>query len=186
MSVKVAQVLEAIEKIAPRRYAEAGDKIGLQLGNPAVAVEKILITLDITDSVVKRAINDGVGMIISHHPLIFSPLKDLREDNPYGIKLAKLIRAGIAVCVAHTNFDSCPGGINDLIASRLGLENISVLDDKRSDNYLKLAVYVPLEAEEAIKEAMFKAGAGHIGNYSDCSFTVDGKASFKPLRCPIV
>ncbi|MEI6285574.1 MAG: Nif3-like dinuclear metal center hexameric protein [Bacillota bacterium] len=128
MAVKIAQVIEAIEKIAPKRFADPEDRIGLHLGNPANNIEKILTTLDVTDEAIDYAISNNVGLIICHHPFIFNPLRDIREDFPLGYKIAKLIRANIAVFSAHTNFDSCVGGINDVLSELFGLTNIKALN----------------------------------------------------------
>ncbi|MFA6074973.1 MAG: Nif3-like dinuclear metal center hexameric protein [Negativicutes bacterium] len=181
MAVKIAQVIEAIEKIAPKRLAAPEDKIGLHLGNPATSVEKILTTLDVTDAVVDYAIQNGVGLIICHHPFIFNSLKNIREDLPQGRKIAKIIRANIAIYSVHTNFDACNGGINDILANKFGLTDIEVLGDERAEKLFKLVVFVPVDALDVVRDAILEAGAGNTGNYSHCTFIATGEGSFKPL-----
>lgn len=181
MGVRVAQVMEAIEKIAPKRIADPHDRIGLHLGDPASNIERMLTTLDVSEEVVDYAIEHGIGMIICHHPFVFNPLKDVREDMPQGRKIARLIRANIAVYSVHTNFDGCSGGINDILARKFGLGDIEILDDDRAEKLFKLVVFVPGEAIDRVREALFSAGAGHIGEYSHCGFVTKGVGSFRPL-----
>ena len=181
MAVKIAQVMEAIEKIAPKRLAAPKDRIGLHLGNPANSIDKILTTLDVTEAVVEYAIANSVGLIICHHPFIFDALKDIREDFPHGRKIAKLIRANIAIYSAHTNFDACSGGINEILAQKFGLTNVEVLDAERAEVLLKLVVFVPGADLEVVREAIITAGAGRLENYSHCSFVSTGEGSFRPL-----
>ena len=127
MAIKIAQVIEAIEKIAPKRLADPEDRIGLHLGNPANNIEKILTTLDVTEAAIDYAISNNIGLIVCHHPFIFNPLRDIREDLPQGYKIAKLIRANIAVFSAHTNFDACAGGINDVLSRLLDQRRLTML-----------------------------------------------------------
>lgn len=181
MSVKCQVIMDAMERIAPRHLAESWDNVGLLVGSPAQNVRKMLVCLDVSEAVVDRAIADGVNMIIAHHPLIFKPLKNLRTDLPQGKLLSKLMQHSIIVFAAHTNLDIVGGGVNDVLADLLELEEVGVLAQTSQENLIKLAVFVPSPQAEDVQAAIAKAGAGHIGNYSHCSFKVAGKGSFLPL-----
>ena len=127
MGVTVKQIVDVMEKIAPSYLAEEWDNIGLLLGGMNDSVETIMVCLDVTESVVNEAINQGVNMIISHHPVIFEGLKSLRSDDGKGRLLHLLIKNNIAVFSAHTNLDKASGGVDDVLAARLGLGNIEPL-----------------------------------------------------------
>lgn len=119
--VKCQMVMDAMERIAPRRLAEEWDNPGLLVGSPLQEVHKILVCLDVSDDVARRAIEMGADMIVSHHPLIFKPLKKLRTDLPLGHRLQMLLKNDIAVLSAHTNLDIAEGGVNDVLAEKIGL-----------------------------------------------------------------
>ena len=123
-AVKCQQVMEALERIAPKRLAEEWDNPGLLLGSPAQEVHKILTCLDVTDEVVAEAASLGADMIVAHHPMIFKGIKKLRTDLPLGARLQKLMVHGIAVAAAHTNLDTAEGGVNDVLAKAIGLTDI--------------------------------------------------------------
>lgn len=131
--VKCQQVMEALERIAPKRLAEEWDNPGLLLGSPAQEVHKILTCLDVTDEVVEEALSLGADMIVAHHPLIFKGIKKLRTDLPLGARLQKLMVHGLAVAAAHTNLDSAQGGVNDVLAEAIGLTDIQPLAGKNEE-----------------------------------------------------
>lgn len=118
-------IMNALERIAPRRLAEDWDNPGLLVGSFAQRVERILIALDVDDAVTQEAIDRRADMIVAHHPAIFRGMKQLRTDLPLGKRLATLLTHGIAVAAAHTNLDVARGGVNDVLAERLGLEKLS-------------------------------------------------------------
>ncbi len=182
MSVACQVIMEAMEKLAPRHLAEKWDNVGLLLGSPAQRVTNVLVTLDITQEVADQAIKDKVDLIISHHPLIFKPLTKLRTDLPQGKILASLLKADIAVYATHTNLDSALGGVNDVLAGKLQLEEIQPLSVSYTEKMYKLVVFVPETHLEVVRRAISEAGAGHVGNYSHCSFTGKGIGSFLPLE----
>ena len=122
--VKCQQVMEALERIAPKRLAEEWDNPGLLVGSPAQEVHKILTCLDVTDEVVAEAVSLGADMIVAHHPMIFKGIKKLRTDLPLGARLQKLMVHGMAVAAAHTNLDTAEGGVNDVLAKAIGLTDI--------------------------------------------------------------
>lgn len=173
-------VIELMERLAPKHYAEPDDKIGLQVGSIRKEISKVLIALDVTHEVVAEAAALGAELIIAHHAVIYRPLAHLQTDTPSGALAAELLRKDIAVYVAHTNLDSADGGMNDWMADALGLEGREVLREAHTDKLYKLAVFVPKDHADAVRNAMFAAGAGWIGHYSHCSFNVEGIGTFLP------
>lgn len=179
--VKCQVVMEALEKIAPRHLAEEWDNVGLLVGSPAQEVHKIIVALDVSETLVDFAVTEKYDMIISHHPLLFKPMKQLRTDLPQGRVLQKLLAAKIAVFAAHTNLDIADGGVNDVLAKLLGLKNIRPFAVTAEEELVKLVVFVPAEQADVVQKALGDAGAGHIGNYSHCAFRCQGQGTFLPL-----
>ena len=138
----------------------------------------VLLTLDVSEAVLDEAIAKGCNLIIAHHPLIFSGLKNLTGRNYVQRVVQKAIKYDINIFAAHTNLDNMRDGVNERIASKLALVNTQILSPT-SSNQWKLQTYVPTAHAMALKEALFAAGAGHIGQYSDCSFTQAGTGTFK-------
>lgn len=180
MFVKAETIIDQLERWAPQSYALPDDPIGLQVGSENKEVSKVLVALDVTEQVVDEAIERQADMIVAHHPLFFRPLRRLNPDDPTGKIVTKLIRHDIAVYVAHTNLDVAPGGINDMMAEALGLEKAECLEPTGEDKLYKIVVYIPHEHVEAVRQAMFDAGAGQIGDYSHCSFNSEGTGTFLP------
>ncbi|UTR09376.1 Nif3-like dinuclear metal center hexameric protein [Evansella sp. LMS18] len=181
MKIANAQTLiQAFESFSPKAYAVEGDKIGLQIGTLNKKVKKVMIALDVIEPVVDEAVEEGVDLIIAHHPIIFKPIKALRTDQTYGRTIEKLIKNDITVYAAHTNLDVAPGGVNDLMAEALGLEDTEVLVETFEDTLKKLVVFVPENEAGKVRDALGNAGAGYIGNYSHCSFNTKGTGTFKP------
>ncbi|NLK01427.1 MAG: Nif3-like dinuclear metal center hexameric protein [Clostridia bacterium] len=180
MSVTCGCVIKIMEKLAPISLALDWDNVGLQMGSPNEKVRKILVTLDITTDVVDEAVEMGADMIVAHHPLIFKPLDRIRSDTHIGSNLSKLVKNDIQVYVAHTNLDRSAEGVSHHLAKALGLNNLEVLDAGGPKLY-KIVVFVPKGYEDSIRDAMGKAGAGWIGNYSHCTYQVAGTGTFKPL-----
>lgn len=174
------QIIELFEQFSPKHYAMDGDPIGLHVGQLNKPVTKVMIALDVLEEVVDEAIEKGVELIIAHHPLIYRPLKKIDTMNASGRIIEKLIKHDIAVYAAHTNLDVAKGGVNDLLAEALQLQNTEVLVPTHEIPLQKLVVYVPKEDEQKVREALGKAGAGAIGNYSSCSFTAEGTGRFLP------
>ena len=173
-------IIQYMEKLAPKHYAVPDDRIGLQVGSLRKEVRKVLIALDVNAEVAEEAASLGAELIIAHHAPIYRPLKHLQTDTPAGALMASLLRHDIAVYVAHTNLDTADGGMNDWMAEALGLEGRAVLEEVHTDKLFKLVVFVPKDHAEKVRGALFGAGAGWIGNYSDCSFNVDGTGTFLP------
>ncbi|MDQ6421100.1 Nif3-like dinuclear metal center hexameric protein [Paenibacillus sp. LHD-117] len=175
-------VVQIIERLAPKHYAVENDKIGLQLGTLNKPICKILIALDVTEEVTDEAIAAGVDLIIAHHAIIYRPLAKLDTSTPAGKLYEKLIKHDVAVYISHTNLDVADGGINDWLADQIGIaaEDRQCLEEVHTDKLYKLAVYVPESHHEAVLEAILRTGAGHIGNYSHCSFNTKGTGTFMP------
>lgn len=173
-------VIQLMEQLAPKHYAVPDDRIGLQIGSLRKEINKALVALDVTPAVVEEAAELGAELIIAHHAPLYRPLKHLQTDTPEGALMASLIKNDIAVYVAHTNLDSADGGMNDWMAEALGLEGRGMLEEVHTDKLYKLAVFVPVTHQEAVRDAIFQAGAGWIGNYSHCSFNMEGTGTFLP------
>lgn len=180
MLAKGQTVIQLMERLAPKHYAVPDDKIGLQLGSLQKEIRKVLVALDVTEEVVAEAISGQVDLIIAHHAIIFRPLSNLQTDTPAGRLYEKLIKHDIAVYIAHTNLDVADGGINDMMAEALGLTGLSHLEDVHTDKLKKLVVFVPEDHHEKVQQALFQAGAGWIGQYSHCSFNIEGTGTFLP------
>jgi len=180
MFVNGHTVIQWMDEFAPKHLAMEGDRIGLQVGTLNKPIKKVMVTLDVLEEVVDEAVEQGVDLIIAHHAVIFRPLTHLRTDLPAGKLYEKLIKHDIAVYIAHTNLDVTVGGINDLMAEALGLQQTEPLDILYTEQLKKIVVFVPETHHEQVLEAMSNAGAGWIGNYSHCSFQVSGTGTFLP------
>ncbi|MDZ7741894.1 MAG: Nif3-like dinuclear metal center hexameric protein [Bacteroidota bacterium] len=176
--MKLREITGELERIAPLSLQEDYDNAGLLIGNEHDEINKALICLDVTDQVLEEALQQKCGLIISHHPLIFGGIKRLNGNDPVERLVIKAIQNRIAIYAIHTNIDNISGGVNMEIANRLGLKNTEVLKPKK--NLLrKLVTFCPAENADQVRQAMFDAGAGHIGNYDCCSYNIDGKGSFR-------
>ncbi|MGB3367969.1 MAG: Nif3-like dinuclear metal center hexameric protein, partial [Acidaminobacteraceae bacterium] len=136
----------------------------------------------ITDELIEEAIEKNIDLIITHHPLIFSALKSITDDSVMGKKIIKLMKHNINVYTSHTNLDSADGGLNDYLAELIGLDRVSYLEKVYSEKYYKLTTFVPHENAENVRMAVCDSGAGNIGDYSDCSFSLEGSGTFRPLE----
>lgn len=173
-------VIQYVERLAPKSLAMEGDKIGLHLGTLQKKIKKVMVALDVLESVVDEAIAEGVDLIVAHHAVIFRPLKHIRTDMAAGRVYEKLIKHDIAVYTSHTNLDIAVGGMNDWLAEAVGLTQVEVLDVLQREAWKKLVVFVPATHREAVFSAMSDSGAGHVGNYSHCSFQIEGTGTFVP------
>ncbi len=176
---KIKDIILELESWAPPAYQESYDNSGLLTGNAGDTVKGVLITLDITESVIDEAIAQKANMIIAHHPVIFKGLKKLTGNHWVERVVIKAIQNNIALYAIHTNLDHIHTGVNKKIAEKIGLRDTAILQPK--DNVLqKLVTFVPEENQQAVLDAIHEAGAGHIGNYSHCSFTTTGTGRFMP------
>ncbi|MHB1922694.1 MAG: Nif3-like dinuclear metal center hexameric protein [Chitinophagaceae bacterium] len=175
--MKIKEITQYMETLAPLIYQEDYDNSGLICGNPEESLTGILLCLDVTEEVVEEAIRLHCNLIISHHPIIFKGLKQISEKNFVGRIIIKAIRNQLALYAAHTNLDNMSLGVNDRICDRLGLQDRMVLLPK-ANTWKKMVTFVPIAQAGRVREAMFKAGAGKTENYQDCSFNVEGMGTF--------
>ncbi|NOR86551.1 MAG: Nif3-like dinuclear metal center hexameric protein [Bacteroidales bacterium] len=176
--MKLHQILKELQNWAPFQYQESYDNSGLLVGSVDSDIHKILISLDITESVIKEAIEGRFNLIISHHPIIFSGIKSLTGKNEEERVLLSAIKNDIAIIAMHTNLDNVHHGVNSTISKKLGLLNTEILKPKNG-TLKKLTVFIPEKHHDIVRKAVFEAGAGHIGNYKECSFGVSGTGTFK-------
>ncbi len=177
----IKELIKIIEEWAPPGIAWEKDNIGLQIGSPEKPVQKILISLDVSDEVVDEAIKKNTNLIITHHPLIFEPLKSITTSDAGGKIIYKLIENGISLISMHTNLDFIRSGVSFSLAQKLELTDLKIL--KRSnDVFKKITVFVPSDYLEKITESMATAGAGIIGNYDYCSYRSSGVGTFRSSK----
>ncbi|WP_313578476.1 Nif3-like dinuclear metal center hexameric protein [Chishuiella sp.] len=179
--MQVKDVAKVMEEIAPLTYAEDFDNVGLLVGDYSNNVTGILVTLDTTEEVVEEAIVKNCNLIISFHPIIFSGLKKLNGNNYVEKAVLKAIKNDISIYATHTALDNSKVGVNFKIAEQLKLTNTTILIPK--DNTIKqLITYVPKVNLDPLKNALYEAGAGKIGNYDSCGFSTEGKGNFRPIE----
>ncbi len=180
MQAKVKDIITIMEYFFPSYLAESWDNVGLQVGSVDKVVEKVVISLDLDEKILEYALKQEADMIISHHPLLFKPLKNIIYESTQGRLVRDIIRADIAVYCAHTNLDAADKGLNQLLAELLGLQYIEPLDTYKKEDLYKLVVFVPATHVNELRNALNEAGAGCTGKYSDCSFRVRGIGNFRP------
>lgn len=174
----VGEIAGHLEVFAPLSLAEDWDNVGLLVGDAQAPVTKLMTCLTVTPETVNEALAEGVGMIVSHHPVLFKPVQRLTASSKDGALLVPLLRAGCAVYSPHTALDNCAGGINDFLAQRFGLHQVRPLKPFLEPAKVKLTVFVPDSDLPRVSDALFAAGAGVIGNYRECSFRVAGSGTF--------
>ncbi len=177
--MKIKHILQELEDFAPIPLQENYDNCGIQLGNEEQLATGALLCLDVTEDVIDEALENGCNLIISHHPLLFSGLKNITGKNQVERIILKSIKNDIVIYAAHTNFDNVKMGVNDKFADKLNLKNKKILSPISSSLY-KLYTYIPEEDYQKVASALFDAGAGNIGNYSHCGFRLNGIGTFKP------
>ncbi|SEN05266.1 Nif3-like dinuclear metal center hexameric protein [Lihuaxuella thermophila] len=180
MSLKGTELIRCMDTYAPPAWAVEKDRIGLQVGNPKSEVRGILVTLDVNEEVVDEAIRVGANWIVAHHAVIYQPLQALRTDQPAGRLFQKMLRHDLNVYIAHTNLDAADDGVNDVLAEKLQLQDPRVLITYGEEKLKKLVVFVPEDHHEQVLKALGGAGAGWIGNYSHCTFNLEGTGTFLP------
>jgi dinuclear metal center YbgI/SA1388 family protein len=176
----VKDIIDAMERWAPASLAYKWDKIGLATGAPDQPVTKVLTTLTVTRDTLAAAKRSKAQMIVSHHPLIWEPVTTLRSDNPLSKLFLDIAQAEIACFSAHTNLDVAVDGVNHVLANRLGLEKLRPLFAVPQATQSKLVVFVPESHFIRVREAVFAAGAGGVGDYTECSFSSHGHGTFLP------
>jgi dinuclear metal center YbgI/SA1388 family protein len=179
VSVRLADVIEVLDEAYPPRLAQSWDSVGLVCGDPGDALDSVTVAIDATPAVVD-AVPDA-GLLLAHHPLLLRGVDTVAASTPKGALVHRLIRTGRSLFTAHTNADSATPGVSDALAEALGLSVEAVLEPANAAAALdKWVVYVPRDSAEAVQAAVFEAGAGHIGDYSHCSWSVSGMGQFLP------
>lgn len=176
--MKINEIISYLDNRFPPSLQESYDNSGFLLGDRNSEIKGALVTVDLTMEVVEEALQYGCNLIITHHPFIFSGVKRITTDSLMGRMLYMLINNNMAVYAAHTNLDNLDTGVNDILAKRLGIIDTKILSPM-SNKLRKLVVYVPTLYANKVREAMFEAGAGGIGNYDSCSFNSEGKGTFR-------
>ncbi|NDV82598.1 Nif3-like dinuclear metal center hexameric protein [Bacteroides sp. 51] len=176
--MKIKEIVSALERFAPLPLQDGFDNAGLQIGLTDAETTGALLCLDVTEAVVDEAIALGCNLIISHHPLIFKGYKSFTGKDYVERCIMKAIKNDMVIYSAHTNLDNAQGGVNYKIAEKIGLKNLRFLSEKE-DMLLKLVTFVPESHVEVVREALFNAGCGHIGNYDSCSYSVKGEGTFR-------
>jgi dinuclear metal center YbgI/SA1388 family protein len=179
MAVKIGDVIQYLEELAPRSYQESYDNSGLLTGNPDSEARAALVTLDCTEEVVAEAVRAGCNLIVAHHPILFKPLRSLVSNNYVSRALIQALKNDVAIYAIHTNLDNISAGVNQRMARQLQLTNTRVLAP-RTDTLSKLVTFVPGTHLDAVLAAMYAAGAGQVGEYRDCSFQIKGTGTFTP------
>jgi dinuclear metal center YbgI/SA1388 family protein len=179
--MKISDITQHLETIAPVHFQESYDNAGLIVGNASAECTGVIISLDAIEAVIDEAINKKCNLVVAHHPIIFKGVKKLNGKNYVERTILKAIKNDIAIYAIHTNLDNIKKGVNNKVAEKIGLQNLQVLQPK--ENILKkLITFAPLDKAEDVRKALFSAGGGELGKYSECSFNTEGTGTFKPLE----
>lgn len=177
--VTIEKIISELENWAPTAYQESYDNAGLLTGSPEWMVSGVLLTLDVTEEVVAEAISKKANLIVAHHPVVFKGLRRLNGNSYVERAVITAVKNDIAIYAIHTNLDNVATGVNRKIAEKLKLKDIQILAPKTGE-LTKLSFFVPVESTQPVLDALFAAGAGSIGAYSECSFQVEGTGTFRP------
>ncbi len=180
-AVPLGEIIAALDEAYPPSLAQSWDSVGLVCGDPAEPVESVLLCVDATSAVVDQAVGSGAQLVVAHHPLLLRGVDTVGAHTPKGALVHRLIRSGCALFTAHTNADSADPGVSDALAAALGLTNTGPLDPLPGAALDKWAVMVPVSGAHRVRAAMFDAGAGRVGDYDSCSWSVEGDGQFRPL-----
>jgi dinuclear metal center YbgI/SA1388 family protein len=178
---RLADLVTVVNGWFDPRWAAEWDAVGLVCGDPAARVERVLLAVDAVPATVHEALALPAQLLLTHHPLLLTPVHGVAADQPKGALVHRMIRGGLAHLVVHTNADVADPGVSDALAGRLGLTSVHVLQAQQDDPFDKLVVFVPVEHAGRLIDALANAGAGRIGNYERCAWTTDGVGTFRPL-----
>ncbi len=176
---RIQDLVGLVHKLYAPELAEDWDNVGLQVGDPGSPLERVMVALDPCLEALQAARDAGAQALVTHHPLLFRPIKRLTPEDAVGQVLWSAVRDGVAIVSAHTNLDAAVEGLNSWLADKLGVGQTLPLQTVAGD-YLKLVVFVPVGHEDAVADALFSAGSGQIGAYDQCSFRVRGEGTFRP------
>jgi dinuclear metal center YbgI/SA1388 family protein len=174
----LADIISQLEKLAPPSFQESYDNSGLITGNRQMEITGILVSLDCIEAIVDEAISNKCNLIVAHHPIVFSGLKKINGKNYVERVMIKAIKNDIAIYAIHTNLDNVQAGVNSKICEKIGLKNCKILSPKR-DLLRKFVTYCPADAAEKVRQALWAAGAGQIGNYDEVSFNLSGTGTYR-------
>ncbi len=176
----ISDVVDAMERMFPARWAEPGDPVGLVVGDPTAEVRRVLFAVDPVQAVTNEAVDHEVDLLVTHHPLLFRAVHSVAASTPKGRVVHDLISHGVGLLVAHTNADSPPGGVSESMALALGLDELRPLEAAPQDPLDKLVTFVPVADVDSVIDALAAAGAGAIGDYDRCAFVSSGEGTFRP------
>ena len=176
--MRVKDITSWLDHFAPLSFQESYDNAGLIVGDPDLEIHSVLVTVDVTEEIIDEAIRLNSNMIVAHHPVIFTGLKSITGRTYAERIIIKAIQNHIAVYASHTNLDGILGGVSSKMAGKLGLTHTSILSTRKGE-LRKLVIFVPVDKANQVRLAIFKAGAGGIGNYDLCSFNILGEGSFR-------
>ncbi len=179
--MKIKEIIDYFEEMTPFALQESYDNSGVIIGNKNSETEKALICLDITEEILEEALDKKCDLIISHHPLIFKGLKRINGNSYVERIILKAIKNDVSILSVHTNLDKTNPGVNSILCDKLDVKNKKILSGEEG-SIAKLVTFCPVNHAAEVRDALFAAGAGHIGNYSSCSFNTEGKGSFKALE----
>ncbi len=179
--LRLADVIAVLDEWFDPRWAESWDAVGLVCGDPVQPVERVLLAVDAVPGSVAEAVEFGAHLLVTHHPLLLTGVHDVPADDPKGGLVHRMIRAGTAHFVAHTNADVAEPGVSDALAHRLGVTDLRPLEDHPDPALDKLVVFVPAGDAQRMVDALAAAGAGAIGDYDRCAWTTTGEGTFRPL-----
>jgi len=179
MNARISDIIRVLENWAPPALQESYDNSGLICGDIQLPCSGVVVCLDSTEAVIQEAIDKGYNLVVAHHPILFSGIKKLTGKTYSERAIIRAIRHNIAIYALHTNLDAIYSGVNKKIGELLGIEKPVILR-KAEQQLLQLVTYVPESSAETVRQALFAAGAGAIGNYDECSFNISGTGTFRP------
>jgi len=177
----VGDVIHALDTIAPPALAESWDNVGLLVGDPQAPCSKAVVCLDVNEALVRRMARQSVELIVSHHPAIFRPMASLTGASTAEHTVLEAVQCHVALAAAHTNYDTAPGGVNDVLAELFGLEDVRVLARSDASAQAKIVVFTPEDALDEVLAALTAHGAGAVGQYRECTFRSEGTGTFRGL-----
>ena len=178
LSMKISEVISHLESFAPPALQESYDNCGLLVGNPLTDITGVLVSLDCTEAIIDEAVKTGCNLVVSHHPIVFSGLKKFTGKTYIERTVISAIKNNIAIYAVHTNLDNVSHGVNSRIAAVLGLQNTKILSPK-SGLLKKFVTFCPADSAEKVREALWSAGAGYIGNYDRVSYNLEGHGTYR-------
>lgn len=179
--VRLGELQAVLDRWFDPRTAESWDAVGLVCGDPDERVDRVLLAVDAVPATVDETIETGAQLLVTHHPLLLTGVHGVPASDPKGVLVHRMIRAGVAHLVAHTNADVADPGVSDALAARVGLTTVRALDPVLDHALDKLVVFVPLDRADGLVDALAAAGAGRLGDYERCVWTGEGEGSFRPL-----